>query len=308
MRAEIETVLARTAAALRAGERVGLAVVVGVTGSAYRRAGAAMAVGGDWTAGGVSAGCLESDVVLRARGVRTSGHPCVVEYDTGDVSPFGFGVGCGGRVRVAIRGLGPGDARTLTDMAAAAAADAPFRWALPTGDALGFERLLPAPDHLHLYGAGGDTPPIVELASRVGLRVTVIDHRAALLDRSRLGDARELICAEAGDPAGAPPRGGRVFAVVKTHDLERDRTWLGALRRTPAVYIGLMGPAARGADLVEATGGPDGRIRAPVGLDLGGEGPAAVALSIVAELLAAASGATAAPLARASPAPASRRG
>lgn len=93
-----------------------------------------------------------------------------------------------------------------------------------------------------------------------------------------------------------PERAGRIFAVVKTHDLARDRAWLAALRGTAACYLGLMGPLARVDELIRDTGGADPRIRAPVGLDLGGDGAWAVALSVVAELQAVATGRSGGPL------------
>jgi xanthine dehydrogenase accessory factor len=289
-RAEIERVLGRSAEALERGERVVLAVVAGVTGSSYRKEGAAMAIGRRWTEGGVSAGCLESDVVLRARDLPAEAGPTTVEYDTGDVSPYGLGIGCGGRIRIALRPLAASDAAALRETARAASADAPFEWTLPLGQDGELRTAFPAPDHLHLYGAGSDSGPVCELAARVGFRVTVIDHRSGLLSNPRLAAARQRVFARPDQPAGAPRRCGRVFAVVKTHDLERDRAWLGVLRASPACYIGIMGPSARVAALVASSGGPDSRIRGPVGLDLGGDGPDAVALSVVAELCAIASG------------------
>lgn len=295
-RAELERVLARTAEALERGERVVLAVVAGVTGSSYRKTGAAMAIGRRWTEGGVSAGCLEADVVLRARDLPGEAGPTTVEYDTGDVSPFGLGVGCGGRIRIALLPLTPADATETRARARAASSDAPFEWTLLLGPGDELHTILPAPDHLHLYGAGSDSGPVCELAARVGFRVTVIDHRAGLLSGSHLATARERVLARPGEPVGAPPRNGRVFAVVKTHDLERDRAWLGVLRASPACYIGVMGPASRVAALVASTGGPDARVRGPVGLDLGGDGPESVAFSVVAELRAVASGRSGAPL------------
>ena len=295
-RAEVERVLARTAEALEAGEHVVLAVVAGVTGSSYRKPGAAMAIGPQWTEGGVSAGCLESDVILRARDLSVGVGPTVAEYDTGDVSPYGLGIGCGGRIRIGLLPLAPADAAEMREMARAASSDTSFEWTLPLGPAGELRTTFPAPDHLHLYGAGRDSGPICEIAGRVGFRVTVVDHRSGLLNGPHTAAARERVLARPGDPAGALQRAGRVFAVVKTHDLEGDRAWLGVLRASTACYIGVMGPAARVEALVASTGGPDARVRGPVGLDLGGDGPHSVALSVVAELRAVASGRSGAPL------------
>lgn len=90
------------------GAASALATVVAVSGSAYRRPGARMWImeNGEST-GGVSGGCLERDVVLRARRVLGTGEPALVTYDTTDDDDieFGVGLGCRGVVRVLIEPL-----------------------------------------------------------------------------------------------------------------------------------------------------------------------------------------------------------
>ena len=90
------------------GQTAALATVVRVDGSAYRRPGARMLVGrGGETVGSVSGGCLEADVVERARRVMETGEKIVVDYDTNDdgESVFGVGLGCQGVVRILIESL-----------------------------------------------------------------------------------------------------------------------------------------------------------------------------------------------------------
>jgi len=92
----------------RKGEIAALATVVAVSGSSYRRPGARMLLTSDgWAAGGVSGGCLESDVAGRARAVMESGQPDIVTYDTtedGDIM-FGVGLGCRGVIQILIEPL-----------------------------------------------------------------------------------------------------------------------------------------------------------------------------------------------------------
>ena len=79
-----------------------------------------------------------------------------------------------------------------------------------------------------------------------------------------------------------------------THSFAHDREWVGRLLRTDVPYIGLLGPRARRDEILEqidaASAGIGAmgteRLFAPVGLDLGADGPEQVAVSIVAELLA----------------------
>ena len=77
--------------------------------------------------------------------------------------------------------------------------------------------------------------------------------------------------------------------LVMHHDFELDREALAALADEAFDFIGLLGPQRRRDDLFKLLT-PAGcaslspRLRSPVGLDLGGRGPEAIALSIAAQL------------------------
>lgn len=87
---------------LHAAERAGsgaLITLVDISGSSYRRPGARMVVAADGTwSGAVSGGCLEGDVLLRAKRIIADGKPALLRYDTtGDeANVFGVGLGCNG--------------------------------------------------------------------------------------------------------------------------------------------------------------------------------------------------------------------
>jgi xanthine/CO dehydrogenase XdhC/CoxF family maturation factor len=86
-------------------------------------------------------------------------------------------------------------------------------------------------------------------------------------------------------------RGRRHFAVVQTHSLAHDREWMRRLLSCPVAYLGLLGPRARKEELLrQLDAAATDRIFAPVGLDLGAEGPEQVAVAIVAEMLAVRAG------------------
>jgi len=67
-----------------------------------------------------------------------------------------------------------------------------------------------------------------------------------------------------------------------------DEHYLSALADSSVAYVGLLGPPARRERIMESLGDTarplDDRLHGPAGLDLGGRGPAAIALSIVAEM------------------------
>jgi xanthine/CO dehydrogenase XdhC/CoxF family maturation factor len=90
------------------GKASALATVVAVCGSAYRRPGARMLITEDGqTTGGVSGGCLERDVFLRAQQVIERGESTLAAYDTTgeDDIEFGVGLGCRGVIRILIEPL-----------------------------------------------------------------------------------------------------------------------------------------------------------------------------------------------------------
>ena len=149
------------------------------------------------------------------------------------------------------------------------------------------------PPRLVICGAGDDAMPLAACASQVGFRVAVVDHRPAYLSPERFPGAERLDRRPADGLEGLP-LGSRTYAVVMTHSFAHDRDWVGRLLRTDVPYIGLLGPRARRDEILEridAAGERIGamgmeRLFAPVGLDLGADGPEQVAVSIVAELLA----------------------
>ena len=160
-----------------------------------------------------------------------------------------------------------------------------------------FVEVLAPPPHLVVCGAGDDAEPLVELAAGAGFRVTLVDHRSALVTAERFPHAARRAAARPDDPELALPPAGRSLAVVMTHSLAHDRGWTGRLLAAGLPYVGLLGPRDRTAEIrrgLAARAGAgarlDERLYGPVGLDLGADGPRQVAISIVAELLAVVAG------------------
>src|SRR5215218_2942401 len=101
-------------------ERAILATVVDVQGSGYRLPGARMLMleNGD-TFGMVSGGCLEADVLERAKKVLASGRAEVFTYDTtnDENSVFSLNMGCRGVVRILLECVGR-EKRTIATLIA----------------------------------------------------------------------------------------------------------------------------------------------------------------------------------------------
>jgi xanthine dehydrogenase accessory factor len=160
-----------------------------------------------------------------------------------------------------------------------------------------FEVVMPAV-RLIVCGTGPDAAPVARFASQLGWDVTVVDHRPLTnAHSSRFPGARVVECAEGLRLAEALPLTPRSTAVVMSHHLTHDRDYLQALLAASVAYVGVLGPRARTermlAEITLANGTAPtigDRFFAPVGLDLGGEGPDAIALAIISQVSAVTSG------------------
>lgn len=176
----------------------------------------------------------------------------------------------------------------------AVAADAPAVARVPGFDIDVFVASFAPPPRLLLLGGGPDARPVAELADFLGWRVTVVDHRAAYLVPARFPAATALVETPAAELASAVRLADQRAAIVMSHHLESDLHYLRALAASHVPYVGLLGPAARRERLLQdlaADAAPlRDRLRAPVGLDIGGRSPESIALSIIGEVHAAING------------------
>ncbi len=144
------------------------------------------------------------------------------------------------------------------------------------------------PARVLLLGAGPETPPLLDFMRHFGWFVTVVEHRGRW---SAFASADLADCVLALPPAAAIGALGaeRVdAAIAMSHNYAIDAQYLRFCAQRDIAYVGLLGPPAR-RDALLAELGADAellrpRLHAPVGLDLGGSGPEAIALAIVAEL------------------------
>ncbi len=290
-----------------------LCTLTSVAGSSYRRPGARLLVAEDGRkVGSISGGCLEEDLVVRAREVLATGKPQVVVYDTTSENDlvWGVGLGCHGVVRVVLERLDP-TSPWIATLRENLAADRPTRLAVAfqPGGAIGtqldpsfnappatdvFRQEILPPQPLTVFGAGDDAQPLVAMAATLGWRITVADPRPAYTTQERFPQAARVLVIDPSKPL--EPQGialtDRSAVVIMTHHYIHDTPLLGQLLPRPLAYVGLLGPKKRatrilqdltdqGASLSEAD---RARLHSPTGLDLGGDTPAEVALSILAEI------------------------
>lgn len=143
---------------------------------------------------------------------------------------------------------------------------------------------MPAQTRVLICGAGPDAVPVAQACCNLGWDVVVTDHRPAFARAERFPDdctvmhQRQEALHENLDLAEIDA------AVIMTHHLESDATYLGQLCDKPLRYLGLLGPRARKGRLREMAGCPDRELFGPVGLDIGAELPSSIALSIASEI------------------------
>ncbi|HEU5368258.1 MAG TPA: XdhC family protein, partial [Ktedonobacterales bacterium] len=164
-----------------------------------------------------------------------------------------------------------------------------------------FDPFLPRPE-LILVGAGHISVPLAQLAASLDFEVTVIDDRASFANKERFPEACQILVAG----AEAALRGLRItprsHLVLVTRAHSHDVEALRAVIDSEAAYIGMIGSQRRiwavykllhdeGVAAEKLT-----RVRAPIGLDLGGMTPVEIALCIMAEIVMLRRGGTGRPL------------
>ncbi len=307
------------AAWTQCGDDCVLAMAVDSLGSSYRKPGAMAlfdAQGG--LSGSLSGGCLDAEIAEQARGCLSQRRPRRLLLDTTDDDDLLFGSqsGCRGQIEILLwpsrsahphpllealcqadalhatielqlqlnePGLGAGTARySGQSQRWTGSADGDFD---PGGKTVRL-RLPPSPRVL-LLGGGPEVPPLLRIAATLGWHSVVVEHRGRFLG-SRLDQADQVIEAR---PGQGPPQVqlSEFDAVIcMSHLYAEDLAALRLLAVSPVPWIGLLGPKLRReallGDLGPLADALHDRLHAPVGLNLGGDGPEALAMSISAGL------------------------
>jgi xanthine dehydrogenase accessory factor len=290
------------------GERSALATLVRTRGATYRKSGARMLVLESGEAvGAISGGCVDTSVIETAARVIRSGRSELVSYDGAADDPlFGAGNMCDGSVEILVEPVdaellaqlsSPGGRRTGRVSIVRSSPDGDWKTVVGTGDdlrpdphaAILLEEVIEPPPQLLLFGAGSATSALAQSASRLGWSVQIFDHREEVRARlTREGyEAREYDLDQLS--RGCDDDAGWTGAVVMTHQWLRDVETVSTLLGLDLPYIGVVSSRGRAAKLareLRSEGIDPSPLHAPVGLDLGGETPEEIALSILAEVVA----------------------
>ncbi|MCE8519436.1 XdhC family protein [Ruegeria pomeroyi] len=301
----------------RQGLGAALATVVETWGSAPRRVGAQLAIGGDGRIeGSVSGGCVEGAVIVEALEALEDGEARLLEFGVSDEDAFAVGLACGGTIRVLVEPVGSVlPEPMLAELVDARASRQALAYVVDTArgtralvrdgyrermrmDRSGFEedgRTFVAvhnpPLRLIVVGAVHIAQALVPMARIAGYDPVVIDPREAFASDARFPG--ETILHDWPDEAVSKlGLDARTALVLLTHDPKLDDPALEAALAADVFYIGALGStrthAKRVTRMHEAgfTDAQIGRIHGPVGLDIGAAGPAEIAVAILAQMTA----------------------
>ncbi len=171
------------------------------------------------------------------------------------------------------------------------------RYATPAGEAEVFIEAYPPPPTIFIVGAVHIAIPLVTFAKVLGFRTVVVDARGAFATPERFAHADELVN-QWPDEALEGRLNSNSFVVLLTHDPKLDDPALKVALPSPARYVGALGsPNTHAKRLVRLRdeGMPEdqlARLHAPIGLKIGGNTPEEIAVSIIAEIVAARHGLT----------------
>ncbi|MEZ5852701.1 MAG: XdhC family protein [Hyphomicrobiaceae bacterium] len=280
--------------------------------------------------GSVSGGCIEGEVIVEAEDILATGKPKTLVFGVADETAWRAGLPCGGQVQVFVerldaQGIGPKlleraiearDGRqglvVRTDLDSGAKqiyersdADMPddiadrFSTAKsqlkeqPAGKV--FLHALVPPARIMIIGATHIGQVLAQVAVLSGYEVEVVDPRTAFAAPERFPN----ITLHADWPQDALPRIGLdpyTAVVALSHVGHIDDEALKVAVKSPCLYIGALGSSrnhAKRKERLKAAGITDAeiaRIKSPIGLDIGAQSPAEIAVSVMAEVILAVRG------------------
>lgn len=151
---------------------------------------------------------------------------------------------------------------------------------------------------LVICGSGPDAVPLVRFAAQLGWDVIVVDHRPVVhAPVERFPGATVVECADSLKLGKSVELTSHTAAVVMSHHYARDLEYVRSLLDGGVAYVGILGPRARTERMFGEIAAQNGgstpsqeTVFGPIGLDIGGDGPDAIALAVIAEVSAVISG------------------
>lgn len=281
-----------------AGEALALATLISVDGGGPRPPGTQMVFAPGLVAGYFSGGCVESDIADHAFACLADGKPRTLVYGEGSPWPD-IRLLCGARIEIFVERIGAGDG-ALIELLAAEVDRRPVTYVSdgfaracaanlsPWPEAV-VEKLYEPTQRLIVVGGDPTALAIAQLGAQAGFETTLIRPKGpeAPPPMVKVAYRRD----EPAQALAALRVDAWTAVAIATHDIETDHEALKVALPSPAGYVGLLGARRRlMGRLAELRG--DGlpesaiaRLRAPIGLDIGGKAPWEVAVSVIGEIM-----------------------
>ena len=280
--------------------------------------------------GSVSGGCIEGEIITEAGEVLDDTAPRTMDFGVADETAWSVGLPCGGRVRVFVEKLDAhkgglavldgaikardardglvmrtrlgdgqreifkrGDTNVPAEIAARFRTGKSALEQTPEGEV--FLQAIVPPARILIIGATHIAQVATQIAKLAGYEVMIIDPRTAFASADRFPDVK----LHAEWPQDIIPKIGLdpyTAVVVLAHVAHIDDEALKIAMRSDCLYIGALGSsrnhAKRTERLTEAgfTAAEIARIKCPIGIDIGAQTPAEIAISVMAEVIGAVRG------------------
>lgn len=278
-----------------------LATIVALGDGGPRPVGTQMVFGEDSRAGFLSGGCIEADVEDHARACIADGRLRRLVYGEGSPWPD-IRLLCGARIEILVERIGPDDpaARALLALADARVpatwtSDGQRRLCAPLSEDApawpeAFSRRFDPPPRLVVFGGDPTALAVASLGAQSGFQTTLVRPKGPTSPPPLAG-----VTYRRDDVAGAVAAIGLdpwTAVAICGHDEAVDHQALLAALPSAAPYVGLLGARRRlgeRLDRLRAAGVAErdlAKLRAPIGLDLGGKAPFEVAVAVIGEIMA----------------------
>ena len=301
----------------KAGHQLAVAVVISTWGSSPRQVGSVMLVRQDMNiAGSVSGGCVEGAVIDAALQAIQDGRGQRLDFGVADETAWDVGLSCGGRISVLVlpvaeTGLPSSDLLAFAEQVTArqpvsfiadtkgaclvrhsASASPQDRSWLEEDQGLFHFNQVPPP-RLIIIGAVHITQHLSEMATQTGFQVVVVDPRSVFASRERFSASVEVALTWPSDYLAEQEPDSSTALVTLTHDPKIDDDALIPALKAPLFYLACLGSRRTHETRLSrlraagATESQLAKINGPAGLAIGAQTPAEIAVSVLAQLIAA---------------------
>jgi xanthine dehydrogenase accessory factor len=239
------------------GQKCALATIVQVRGSIPSFESAKLLVREDGSMmGTVGGGCVEAEVWNAAREVLETEKPKNLSFSLGQDAAYDEGLICGGQLNIFV------------------------------------EPVIPQPQAF-IFGGGHVSKSLSKVAAIAGFSTVIVDNREAFANAERFPEAEATHAEEYEDVFAKLNVTSSSYLIIVTRGHRDDMRVLRWAVTTPARYIAMIGSKRKTISVVhelEKEGFPRDafdRIFAPMGLEIGAQSPEEIAVSVVAEMIAA---------------------